>query len=193
MTTINPAVPFTPEDLLRLEGGDELFELVDGNLTEKKMSSLSGETAIIISSRLFSFISERRSGKLYSESTFRCFPEKPKQVRRPDIAFIATARLGQVPREGHILIAPDLAIEVVSPDDGVYELDEKLRDYKSAGIPLTWVINPQQRIVRVYEYGRLKAELEEHEELRGEPALPGFLMKFSELLPAPEPSSRADQ
>jgi Uma2 family endonuclease len=183
MTTINPAAQFTPEDLLRLEGGDSLYELVDGVLIEKKMSSLAGETTVIISSKLFTFTSEKKIGKLYSETSFRCFPRKPAQVRRPDLAFVLASRLADVPPEGHVPIPPDLAIEVVSPGDEVYELEEKLRDYKSAGIPLTWVFNPAQRWVRVYEAGRLKAELEETEELRGDPVLPGFAMRVSELFP----------
>jgi Uma2 family endonuclease len=183
MTTINPATQFTSEDLLRLEGGDGLYELVDGILVEKNMSSLSGETCARVTSMLYQFVTSKKLGKIFNESTFRSFPNKPDQVRRPDIAFIAQARLDLVPREGHILIAPDLAIEIVSPGDGIYDLDEKLRDYRSAGIPLTWVLNPDQRSVRVYENGRIKAELEGQEELRADPVLPGFCIKVDELFP----------
>jgi Uma2 family endonuclease len=183
MTTINPATQFTPDDLLRLEGGDGLYELVDGVLVEKNMSSLSAETCAEVASILHPFVKSNRLGKIYTEGTFRCFPNKPNQVRRPDIAFVAQARVNQVPREGHIQIAPDLAIEILSPGDGIYDLDEKLRDYRSAGIPLTWVLNPDQRSVKVYENGRLKAELEGQEELRADPVLPGFCIKVDELFP----------
>lgn len=188
MTTVNLATHFTPDDLLRLEGGDCLYELVDGTLVEKNMSSLSGATTIIISARLYEFINPRKLGTLYSESTFKCFPKKPSQIRRPDIAFISTARLAGVPTSGHIPIHPDLAVEVVSEGDDVYELDQKLRDYKSAGIPLSWVFNPEQRLVRIYEAGRLKGELEEHEELHGDPVLPGFVVRVGDLFP-PAPAS----
>jgi Uma2 family endonuclease len=183
MTTIETAAQFAPEDLLRLEGGDNLYELVDGVLVEKNMSSLAGEATIIISSRLYQFTQAHRLGKLYSESSFQCFPKKTRQVRRPDIAFISTARLGDVPDEGHIPIRPDLAIEVVSAGDDVYDLDEKIADHKSAGIPLTWIFNPAQRLVRIYEAGRLKGELEDHEELHGDPVLPGFVVRVGDLMP----------
>lgn len=189
MTTINPASQFTPDDLLRLEGGDGLYELVDGVLIEKNMGSLSGETCARMTALLYPFVYSQKLGKILTESSFRCFPNKPNQVRRPDLAFICTARLPAVPRRGHIPIPPDLAIEIVSPGDGVYDLDEKLRDYKAAAIALTWVINHEQRLVRLYEVGRLKAELEENEELRGEPALPGFVIKVSELFPEPTAES----
>jgi Uma2 family endonuclease len=184
VTKINPPMLVTPEDLLRLEGGDSLYELVDGLLFEKNISSLVGEATVIITARLYSYVELHHLGVLYSQSTYQCFPRKPKQVRRPDISFILSSRLSEVPVEGHIPVRPDLAIEVVSAGDDVYDLDEKLQDYKSAGIPLTWVFNPEQRLVRIYEAGRLKGELEDHEELRGEPVLPGFGLLVSELFPA---------
>ncbi len=61
-----------------------------------------------------------------------------------------------VPDDGHVPVRPDLAIEVVSPDEGVYDLDSKLRDYRAAGIPLVWVFNParESRQVRVFRPGR---------------------------------------
>jgi Uma2 family endonuclease len=184
MTTVNPASQFTPEDLLRFDGGDSLYELVDGALVEKHMSSLAGETATLIIMRLGAFVYGHRLGKLYTEASFRCFPDKSGHVRRPDIALILSPRLGDVPREGHIPIAPDLAIEIVSPNDLVYELEEKLADYRSAAIALTWVFLPEQRMVRVYESGRLKTELEGHELLSGSPVLPGFSATVAELCPA---------
>ena len=44
-----------------------------------------------------------------------------------------------------VLIRPDLVIEVVSPDDEVAEMLEKIGDYLAAGIPYTWVVDPYKR------------------------------------------------
>jgi len=62
---------------------------------------------------------------------------------------VSAARLKEVPKEGHVPVRPDLAIEVVSPGDEVYELDDKLADYESAGIPLVWILNPNLKTVSV--------------------------------------------
>ncbi len=161
----------TPDDLLKMNG---LFELVDGQLSEKQMSFLSGKTVTNLSSILIPFIKSQKLGELASEVTFRCFPNDPDQVRRPDLAFISAARLNRVPDEGHIPIAPDLAIEIVSPNDSVYELDDKLIDYRAAGIPLIWIINPHAKGIRIFRPGKPIEELGAGDQLTGDTILPGF-------------------
>ena len=184
-----PALPLvtptvTPDDLLKL-GQQGLFELVDGKLVEKPMGALSGKTAIVLANVLFPFIDGANLGELYSETTFRCFPHNPAQVRRPDLAFVATDRLSLVPDVGHVPVRPDLAVEVLSPDDGAYDLDYKLRDYRLAGIPLVWVFNPAVdiRMVRVFRPGRPVDELFEGDTLTGDDVLPGFSAAVRSLFP----------
>lgn len=176
------AESIAPDDLQKVEQ-QGLFELVDGELIEKPMGSLSGHTAVIVLGQLIPFVRAHRQGRLYSETAFRCFPNKPNQVRRPDIAFIASSRLEDVPDEGLVRIRPDLAIEINSPGDGVYDLDAKLIDYQSASVPLTWVLNPAARILRIYRADRSVQELHEGDMLDGESILPGFRVRVSDLLP----------
>ena len=52
-------------------------------------------------------------------------------------------------------IPPDLAVEVVSPNDSADALEEKLDDYQKVGVPLVWVIYPEPRTVKVFRQGRL--------------------------------------
>jgi Uma2 family endonuclease len=170
--------------------GEGLFELVDGELVEKPtMGTYSGEAAGIIYVRLFMHAQANHLGKAYFEVSYRCFPEKPNQLRRPDISFISTSRLAGVPGEGHVPVRPDLAVEVVSPNDGVYELDEKLLDYQSAGIPLVWVVNPQARLIGIHRPGKPIEELRDSGTLDGGEVLPGFSAVVSELLPASVPGN----
>jgi Uma2 family endonuclease len=173
----------TPDDLLNMESRG-LFELVDGQLVEKPLGFLSGRTATLLAKRLGNFLDQQALGEICSETTFQCFPLKPAQVRRPDLAFIAAARVRAVPNEGHVRIRPDLAIEVVSPDDGVYDLDEKLVDYRSAGVPLVWVFNPEARIVHIYWPDGSSRTLAEADTLDGGDVMPGFAVVVRELLPA---------
>jgi len=174
---------FTPSDVLDLES-EGLYELVDGKLVEKQMSSLASKTAGNITAELYNFLKKSQGGDVFPEQTYQCFPDDRDLVRRPDVSVIVASRLPQVPDEDHIPIAPDLAIEVVSPGDKIYELDEKLDDYRAAGVKLVWVVNPNSRLVHVYGVDGFTALLRETDTLTGEPVLSGFSITVGELLPA---------
>lgn len=188
MTTVAAQPRFTPDDVLRLEN-EGLYELVGGQLVEKQMSSLATETAWVVAGQLFVFLRESKAAKVYTEQSFRCFSEDPELVRRPDLALIVAPRLVGVPEEGHIPIAPDLAIEIVSPNDKAYEVDEKIGDYRSAGVKLTWIINPKMRVMRVYRADGTVSELASDSAMvTGEPVLSGFSMPLRDLLPPAQPA-----
>ncbi|HET6247319.1 MAG TPA: Uma2 family endonuclease [Tepidisphaeraceae bacterium] len=182
MTAIAAHTQYTPDDVLRLED-EGLFELVDGKLVEKPMSSLANKTAGIVTIQLGVFLQKSGGGDLLPEQTFQCFPHDRDLIRRPDVAFISAARSAGVPDEGHVPIAPDIAIEVVSPNDTIYELDEKLADYRMAGVKAVWVLNPNSRVLRIHRLDHTFAELQETDTLSDESILPGFSILVRDLLP----------
>jgi Uma2 family endonuclease len=77
-------------------------------------------------------------------------PGIPDTVRSPDAAFVQNERL---PAEGigpgWISVAPDLVVEIRSPTETFVELEDKLRDYETAGTTLLWIIDPVARTVTV--------------------------------------------
>jgi Uma2 family endonuclease len=172
---------FTPSDVLRLED-EALYELVNGKLVEKSLSSEASKVAGIITGQLFIYCQQSKAGILYPEQSFQCFPHDRQLIRRPDIAFIAADRVSLVEPEGHVTVVPDLAIEVVSPTDKVYELDEKIDDYRTAGIKSIWIVNPKLRRIQLYWVNQPVKELRESDVLSGDPALPGFSLPVRELL-----------
>jgi Uma2 family endonuclease len=89
------------------------------------------------------------------------------------------------PPEGYITIAPDLVVEVVSPNDLYYEVDRKVEEYLDAGVQLVWVINPDTRSVQVYVPGSGVTRLDDSQELTGRDVLPGFACRVGDLFPAP--------
>ena len=96
-------------------------------------------------------------------------------VRKPDVSFIRKGRLpGDAIPKGWVKIAPDLAVEVISPNDTAEDLEEKLEDYQKAGVPLVWVIYPERRMARVFRQGSPPVVLGEDDELSGEDVIPGF-------------------
>jgi Uma2 family endonuclease len=182
MTLATLQAASTPDDVLELET-QGLFELVRGRLVEKQMSSEANEVAGIIGGLLFNYLRASGAGKHYPEQSFQCFPHDPVLVSRPDISVVSSTRIAGVNKTGHVTIAPDLAIEVVSPNDKIFELDEKLDDYRKAAVKLVWVVDYKSRTVRVRPLGGRPAELEETDILKGDPVLPGFSVLVSELFP----------
>ena len=92
------------------------------------------------------------------------------------------------PRPGTCRSGRTAAVEVVSPTDNAYELQDKLDDYRSVGIPLVWVVWRHVRLVqlRVDAAGRPIVELRPGETLTGGDVLPGFAVAVAELFrPAP--------
>ena len=84
--------------------------------------------------------------------------------------------------DGYLRFVPDLTVEVVSPTDLVYNLDEKLEEYRSVEFPLVWTINPDSRLVRVYRPGQPAVELRDGDVLRADGLLPGFEVPVANLM-----------
>jgi Uma2 family endonuclease len=121
---------------------------------------------------------------LQADSGYQCFPHDPGLVRKPDVSFVRRGRFpGDVLPKGWATIPPDLAVEVVSPNDRAYELDEKLGDYRKVDVPLVWVIYPESRTVMVYRRDGSVSLLLEDDELSGEDVIPGFRCPIREIFP----------
>lgn len=177
-----PAGLLEPEDLLAMPNGDH-YELIDGVPREKPMGAQSDETAALLATHLNTFIRPRKLGRVYGSQTgFQCFPGKPALMRMPDASFVATGRLpGNTTPEGYIKIAPDIAAEVISPNETYEEVEAKVAEYRSAGVKLVWVVSPKSRTVLVRRLDGTCAELTEAGTLSGEDALPGFACPVAEL------------
>ena len=185
MTVLAEKKAFTPEDLLTMPDG-ERYELVDGELVEKDMGAESSWIGGQLFARLESFNQEAKLGwVLPSDVGYQCFAEDARRVRKPDTSFI---RQGRLPRErlpkGHVRIFPDLAVEVVSPNDLFSEVRRKVGEYLGAGVRLVWVVNPDIRDVEVWRADGSVTWFREGDELDGEDVLPGFRCRVGDLFPA---------
>ena len=157
-TAVATQTRYTAEDLLAMPDSKS-FELVGGHLVERNMGAESSWVGGQVGFALIAHGGPRNAGWTFPADTgYQCFPHDPDLVRKPDVSFI---RLGRFPGEtlpkGWIKIPPDLAVEVVSPNDTVYQLDEKIEDYQKARVPLIWVIHPNSRTVRIYRIDGTRA------------------------------------
>lgn len=182
MDDVRPTGLLEPEDLLGMPDG-ERYELIDGVPVEKKMGAQAEEVAGLLLTHFNNFIRPKKLGRAYpSQTGFQCFPGQPGRVRMPDTSFVAAGKLpGDRSPEGYIKVAPDIAVEVVSPNELYEELQAKVMDYKSAGVRLIWVVSPQTRTVLIRRLDGTCAEVGEGGELSGEDVIPGFACPVADL------------
>jgi len=170
---------------------DELWEIVcDGSRYELSRGELVPMTPIGVQHGavvgnlhllLGGFVKQNRLGLVGPEIGFR-LARNPDTVRAPDVAFIARHRL---PTEGipkkFADFPPDLAVEVLSPEDAASEVLRKVEEYLSGGVPLVWVVDPATKTVTVYRSLQDIKMLSADQQLDGGEVLPGFRAQVAEI------------
>ncbi len=149
-------------------------------LTEEVATGENGEIAVLLSWHLAAYIYPNKLGRVFDgRTTFEMKPNYPK--KEPDVSFVAAERLPNRVRD-IIKLAPDLAIEIVSPNDKQFEIEEKVLQYLALSVRLVWVISPMLQVIYVYHSGDKKPSiLGIDDELDGEDVIPGFKLKISAL------------
>jgi Uma2 family endonuclease len=158
-------------------------ELINGVWVEKGMSNLAAAVESNLTFAVKGFVRANRLGLVFSESArYQLFAATPKQVRRPDISFIRAGRLpnNEVP-EGKFELAPDLAVEVISPTDIAEEVETKLDEYLRAGTRLVWLAYLPTKNVWAYKPDGTAKLYRTADSLPGDDVLPGFSVPVAEL------------
>jgi len=182
MATAPTSRVYVAEDLDSMPDGDR-FEIVDGELKERIMSSWSSRIAIVIAYLLESWARGGHPGHVMgSDGGYKIFTWTDGDLRMPDVSYVPKSRVKHFPARGWLDIPPDLAVEVVSPTDLAANVQKKALDYIRAGVPLVWVVFPDTRTVEVFRAsGSSRELLRESDTLTGEGVLPGFSVPVSEL------------
>lgn len=173
----------TAEELAQMPDREERTELVKGELrTMAPAGRRHGIVAMKIGGRLLQFVEEHELGEVYAAETGFILTRSPDTVRGPDVAFVTAERAAQQPdEEGFFNGPPDLAVEVVSPNDKVEEVESKVLDYLRAGTQLIWIIHPQTKTITVYRSLQDIFVLTEEDVLEGGDLLPGFIVEVREI------------
>lgn len=185
MTSIAPAKPVSVEEFWRLCADGKPRELVRGEVREKMPVNLyHGRLALWIGAQLANYQAhiQRYLGEVVAETGFIIrYPDGRTSVRAPDIAFIRKERLPEPYPNAFLEIAPDLAIEIVSPHDAYTEVRDKVDELLQAGTAVVWVVDPQGRRVEVYQPNQPTQILREGDILSCEALLPGFRLSVAVL------------
>jgi Uma2 family endonuclease len=159
------------------------FELIDGNWIEKPMSNFAAIVGSNLHGRLFNHIQPNRSGLLMIGDAAYRLPHAPEnRIRKPDLSFVAAGRI--IPtrdEDGCWPIAPDLAVEVISPTEKAEEVEKKLFEYLEAGVRLIWMLYIPTRNVWAHKPDGTAKLYRSSDTLNGEDVLPGFAVPVVEL------------
>ena len=106
---------------------------------------------------------------------------KPDTVRGIDVAFISHERLAQVKSQTYLDVAPELIVEVLSPNDRWSNITDKLEEYFAIGVKVVWVADPRKRYIYVYRSPAEVKRLTANDELSGGDVLPNFRVPVAEF------------
>jgi Uma2 family endonuclease len=175
----------TAEEFFRMPDPEDgsRQELVRGRIeTMPPPGGRHGVCCSKVNRHLANFVEANHLGTVCSNDTGFISERNPDTVRGPDVSFWSKQRLPEVP-EDYIKVAPDLAVEVVSPGDRFSRIQKKILHHLTHGVELVWVVDPEDRSVTVYRPGKQAVILEENQTLTGEDVLPGFSCPIADLLP----------
>ena len=172
----------TAEELEHFPKDDYRYELVEGRLI--RMSPVGVTHGWLVAhfiSLLTEHVRSARSGLVLTEVGFR-LASSPDTVRAPDVSFIRPERLKErsLPR-GFWQGPPDLAVEVLSPDDRPPEITAKIAEYLMRGVSIVLVIDPDERAVWVHRQSRPPILLKDSDLLDLDPLIPQFQCTAREI------------
>jgi Uma2 family endonuclease len=172
----------TEEDVVEIRNKERrLYELIDGVLLEKPMSYRESVIAIFLSRVIGNFVAERDLGLVSGEAGMMRM--LPSNVRIPDVAYVSWNRLPdkKVPNDPVPDLAPNLAVEVLSPSNTKKEMERKRENYFEAGVELVWIVDPDTRSVDVYTEPTKPRHLSQGDTLDGGDVLPGFTLPVAQI------------
>ena len=175
--------PMTVEEFEALPDDGWRHELIRGELVRMSPGGLEhGGIGHRIGRRLGNYVDEHDLGLVVDANAGFLFEDDPPTVRVPDVAFIRRDRLPPRDQWSRLSrVVPDLAIEVVSPNDRPSEIAEKVAFYLEHGVPLVWVAYPRPRHVVVHRPGQPPRTFGADDTLDGEEIVPGFRLPVAEV------------
>lgn len=138
----------------------------------------------IIGALLYIYLKTHPIGRALSGEVGIYTRRNPDTVRAADVAFISNERFRQARSAGYLDVAPELVVEVMSPDNTWSEVQKKLAEYFAVNVLMVWVVDPQLEQVHVYRSPEQMKLLRKEDRLTGDDVLPGFQVALAEIFTA---------
>jgi Uma2 family endonuclease len=178
--------PGAPDDVLT---GEELLrmpqlepcELVGGRIRRMTPTNADhGRIELNVAAALRTFVRSRNLGTVMVGEVGIFTHRGPDTVRAADVLFLSNARAGgRSGVGGYLDVAPELVVEVLSPDDRPADVQQKVAEYLAAGVEVVWVVDPASLTVRVHERTGAVSVRAGRDRLDGGRLLPGFELPVS--------------
>ena len=172
----------TGEDLARMADVGPC-ELLDGRVVSMAPTGdAHGGVELRFGKALDAHVAPRKLGKVRVGEVGIYIRFDPDRVRAADVLYISNERHARRSRERAFLdVAPEIVVEVLSPQDRAIDLHQKLADYFSVGVRLVWVADPEARIVHAYRSLTDVSAVGMGDLLTAEDILPGFVVTVASL------------
>ncbi len=165
------------------------YEIVNGVAEEKEMpGGRHGIVAMRLAVKLGAHVLINQLGEASTEANFKI----GRNERIPDLSFVAADRIPAegVP-EGIWQIPPDLAVEIISPNDLHEKVSGKVLEYLEAGVKQVWIVSPEIRTVTIFRSTEQVQVFAKNSVLESPDLLPGFRCPLTEIFPA-APSAKPE-
>ena len=183
--SISSATTLTAEQFWASPLNNKHSELIRGEVVEKMPpGGMHGNIAARLVARLVLWAEAGKHGWVGVESGF-VLSRDPDVVRGLDVAFVRQSRIpaSGVPA-GFWTIAPDLAVEVISPSEAAADVRDGIAKYLAAGTQLVWEIYPQRREIVVHTPDGVAQTFRGNDVLEFPEVLPGFRCTVSDCFPS---------
>lgn len=180
--TVNTGL-MTADDLWDLPDDGMRHELVRGELRTMPPTGLDhGDHESVLDGSIGPYVRRGKLGRVFTGDPGFRLTADPDTVRAPDLAFVRHERLvgGRGP-SGYFYGAPDLAVEIISPNDRYTDVEEKVGEWLEHGTRLVFVVNPRRQTVWVHRPGQPVSVLGINDTLTGEDVVPGWSIPVREL------------
>ncbi|MBI3853690.1 MAG: Uma2 family endonuclease [Verrucomicrobia bacterium] len=175
---------WTEAELEALPEDGYIHEVVNGELVmSPKNNWYHGRICTRLIIAIGNFAEKHRLGAVLDSSTgFWMFN---RNCRAPDVSFVPKSRmetLGFKPSERRFFPgAPDLAVEILSPNNTRAEIDARLKDFFASGTQIAWIIDPESETAEVCHAPTQRKLVGSGALLEGEHLLPGFQFPIAKL------------
>ncbi|HEX3128560.1 MAG TPA: Uma2 family endonuclease [Thermoanaerobaculia bacterium] len=170
----------TGEELARRP--DLHCELVDGRVVPMPMTGhVHGTIEAKLGAKLVAYADRTGRGIAMTGEVGIYIRHDPDTVRGSDALFISHERYARRGPYTFLDVAPELVVEVYSPDDRPGEAMKKIREYLAIGVDRVWYVDPRRRQVRIYRAPEQMETLGLSDVLQDEEILPGFSLPLAEL------------
>ncbi len=171
----------------RPENRDKHFELERGKVIEvSRPGKLHGLVCANVTRVLGNFTFQRRKGYVCCNDIDIIWEENPDTVRGPDVVMYEKGLPYEHVSRKYDKEIPQLAVEVLSPNDKWGKVMRRVSEFLRRGVPVVWLVDPEDRTVTVHRPDQIPQVLDENDELTGAPAFPDLSCRVADFFFVPE-------